>query len=252
MKNILYISVIVSLITGCTIKNDVIKVEKNLIINDSTRELISGLNNPVVDYVLNKDGEEYLSKTDELLTAVDGTYVITFDLYSGSDYKFTEFTIKSNDSIEYILDIDSLSNNEGFNISIDGVFSVTPKVYLKKVTGIVFDTLNYETLSVEIITDQSSYLDPVPLTFKISSNIPDATFHIYKYTIYWVTGPELNQNEIFDMDTGLLFDPLEDGDEDPWGSGKFKIVTTNSIGESVFVVGFCDEWSTKHIHLELE
>ncbi len=95
-------------------------------------------------------------------------------------------------------------------------------------------------------------MDPVSLTFQVSSNITDAVFKIYKYTIYWVSGPIINQNQTFDMDTGKLFDPMVEGDEDPWGSGKFKIETTNSLGETVFVVGFSEEWDKKHIHLILD
>ncbi len=252
MKNALFLSVFIFFLTGCVIKNDNIAIEKRIIINDSGRELISGLNEPVVDYILFKDGEEYCTESDSQLLINVGTYGINLNLVSGSEYRFTEFTIKADGEIKYILDVDSTANSDGFNISIDGVFSITPKVFLKKVTGVIFDTLDYESLSVEIITDESSFLDPVSLTFKVSSNIPDATFQVFKYTIYWVTGPELIQNDIFDMDTGDVYNPLEEGDEDPWGSGKFKIVTTNSSGETVFVVGFSDEWSKKHIHLILD
>ena len=60
------------------------------------------------------------------------------------------------------------------------------------------------------------------------------------------------QNEIYDMDTGNIFDPLIEGDDDPWGSGKFKIVTQNSLGNDVFITGFSEEWSQKHIHLILD
>lgn len=251
MKNLLILSIWLFSITGCVMKSETITIKKSIIINDAGRELISGLNEPMVDYILFKDGEEFKVEVDYPLLINDGTYVINLNLVSGSEYKFTEFTIKADGEILYVLDVDSTANSDGFNISIDGVFSVTPKVFLKKVTGIIFDNLEYESLSVEITTDESSFLDPVSLTFKVSSNVPDATFQIFKYTIYWVTGPELNQNDIYDMDTGAIFNPLIEGDEDPWGSGKFKIVTTNSTGETVFVVGFSDEWSKKHIHLVL-
>lgn len=239
-------------VLSCAVNSSTEIIEQKIIINDSDRSLIDGLNEPVVDYILLKDGEEYIEKTDLLLSSENGTYVINLELISGSVYSFQEFTIKTENITEYVLDYESQDNIDGFQISVDGVFSVTPKVYLKRVTGVVFDNLEYEMLSVEISTDESSYLDPVELTFKISSNIEGATFQLYKYTIYWVTGPELNQNEIFDMDTGDIYDPLIEGDEDPWGSGKFKIVTTNSQGENVFVVGFSDEWSKKHIHLTLD
>ena len=251
MKNILFLSVLLFFITGCVMESEDMSIKKRIIINDSGRKLISGLNDPKVDYILFKDGDKFKVEVDYPLIINEGTYVINLNLVSGSEYKFTEFTIKADGKIVYMLDVDSTVNSDGFKISIDGIFSVTPKVFLKKVTGVIFDSLDYESLSVEIITDESSFLDPVSLTFKVSSNIPDATFKIFKYTIYWVKGPELNQNDIYDMDTGYIFNPLKEGDEDPWGSGKFKIVTTNSKGETVFVVGFSDEWSKKHIHLIL-
>lgn len=253
MKFNIIILILITLLFGCSMHNPSDNyIEKEVSIININRDLISGLTSPVVDYILFKDGELYNEGQDVSLLENSGTYTLQLNLITGSNYNFTTFTIKSNNIVEYILDQDLISNNDGFTISIDGVFSVPPKVFLKKVTGVIYENVDYENLSVDVVTDESSYLDPVPLTFKVSSNIPGAVFKVYKYTIYWVSGPILNQGEIFDMDTGNIFDPLIDGDEDPWGSGKFKIETTNSIGDTVFIVGFSEEWSEKYIHLVLD
>lgn len=249
-KQLIYLILVVSF-SGCMIQTEKEIVQKKILINDQDRASISGLINPVVDYTLLKDGEEYLCETGVTLTESDGSYSLDFNLLTGSSYSFSLFNISSERGLEYILDSDISGNSDGFTISVDGVFSVTPKVYLKKVSDIAFDPMEYENLSVEITTDESSFLEPVELTFKVSSNIPDATFKIYKYSIYWVSGPTLNQGEIFDMDTGLKFDPLVEGDGEAWGNDKFKIETTNSNGDTIFIVGFSSEWSKKHIYLEL-
>lgn len=240
------------LLLGCKMesnKNET--VEQKVLLNESTREVISGLESPVVDYTLLKDGEDYADVLDIPLVESGGTYAISLTLVSGSSYVFSKFTIKTATNTEYILDAGVEGNTTGFSISVDGVLSTPPKIYLKRVTGIIFESLEYDTLSVDVITDESSFLEPVSLTFKVSSNVPNAVFHVYKYTRYWISGPTLEQNQIYDMDTGNIFDPMVEGDEDPWGNGKFKIVTTNTTGETVFVVGLTEEWSKKHVHLVL-
>ncbi|QEN03218.1 hypothetical protein EW093_00365 [Thiospirochaeta perfilievii] len=252
MKNRVFYTFIILIVLGCNVETRNELVDSYITISDVSRVFISGLDTPTVSYTLTKDGEEYLNAVDIPLVESGGTYAINLSLLTGAEYKFLDFTISSNNQLTYILDEGDINNSTGFSISTDGVFSSTPCVYLNRVTDIVFEGLEYETFSVEISTDETSVLDPVDLTFQVSSNIPDATFKIYKYTIYWVSGPTLAQNDIFDMDTGNLFNPLEVGDDEAWGSGKFKIETTNSSGEMVFVVGFTEEWSKKHIHLILD
>ncbi len=245
------ISIVIIFITlSCSLNNEKI-LNQRVYLKNETRTLINSLNTPTVSLKLLKDGEIYSTLSNVQLTEDLGGYYIDLDLLSGGKYTFSEFSLYSDGKLAYILDVDAVANSEGFTLSLDGVLSVTPKVYLKKVTGIVYSNLEYQTLSVDIQLDESSVMEPVNLTFQVSSNIPDATFHIYKYTIYWVSGPILEQNQTFDMDTGDIYDPLEEGDDDPWGSDKFKIVTTDSQGNEVFVVGFAAEWSKKHIHLTL-
>lgn len=218
---------------------------------DIDRSLISGLSSPKVDYTLEKDAADYLDVTDYVLEEIDGYYVLSLNLLSGADYRFTLFTITTDAGVEFILDSDSTGNTDGFNISTNGVLSVTPTIYLKKVSGVEYEQIDYENIDITVVLDEASQLEPAELTFRVSSNIVDATFEIFKYSIYWKSGGILQQNEIFDMDTGVVFDPLEEGDNESWGTGKFKIVTTDSQGESVSVVGISEDWSRKHIFLNL-
>lgn len=240
-----------SIILGCSLNNLNNSKEQLILIRDTERALISGLTTPLVDFVINRDDEEYINVENYPLIINNGTYAISISLLSGAKYQFESFTIKDGDEINYILDKNSTINIEGFSISTDGVLSTTPKVILLKVVGIVFDPLEYEVISLDIPSEEILTIDPPELTFKISSNVPNATFTIYKYTIYWVNSGVFEQNSIFDMDTGNMFNPLIDGDGESWGSGKFKIETKNSYGEVVFLEGLSDDWSKKHIHLVL-
>lgn len=237
---------------SCQVSTKSPNYESDIEIINLDRSIITGLSDPKMSYTLLKDDEEYITVTEEALISNEESYSFTLNLLSGANYRFSEFIIFSGDDVYYILDEESITTQEGFTISIDGIFSTTPTVSLKKVFGMEYESLDYAVFSVDIVTDETELIDSPELTFTVSSNIPEASFLIYKYTIYWVTGPTLNHHEIFDMDTGEIFDPLEEGDDDPWGSGKYKIVTTNSSGESVFVIGFAEEWNKKHIYLNLD
>lgn len=251
MKYLIIIIVQILILLSCSIDNNNKIIKTKIDVFNINRSGINELSNPLVDLTLTKDSEDFFTVSNFPLTVVDDSYALTIDLLSGSNYIFEEFNIYSEGELIYILDKEYQLNIEGFRISPDGVYSNEPKVYLKNVTDIEYDEMTYESFSVDILTDNFSTMEPEDLTFEISSNIENATFTIYKYTIYWVTGPTLENNNIFDMDTGELYDPLDYGDGEVWGNGKFKIVTTNDAGEIVFVVGFSEEWNKKHIHLIL-
>lgn len=242
----------VVLLLSCQVSNENLSFENSVKLINIDRSVISGLTDPRIHFTLLKDEEDFLIVSDgELQSSAEG-YSFSLNLLSGALYRFSEFTITEGSESVYILDTDSQITVDGFSISPDGVFSTTPTVSLKRVYGMVYDELDYSMLSVDIVTDESMLIETPELTFKVSSNVPGATFTIYKYTIYWVTGPTLEQNEIFDMDTGEKYDPLEEGDNDPWGSGKYKIETVDSSGNSVFIIGLAEEWSKKSIYLTLD
>lgn len=251
MYRILVICMIIVFLS-CQVSNDISPFENSVELINLDRAVISGLSDPKITFSLLKDEEDFLSVTDGELTSSVSGYSFSLNLLSGAHYRFNEFSIMDGTEIIYILDTDSQITIDGFSISTDGVFSTTPTVSLKRVYGMDYESLDYSMLSVDIITDETMLIDTPELTFKVSSNVPGATFTIYKYTIYWVTGPTLEQNEIFDMDTGEKYDPLEEGDNDPWGSGKYKIETVDNSGDSVFVVGLAEEWSMKSVHLTLD
>lgn len=232
-------------------KNDNSVVTSKIRLVDADRSIISGLNSLSIDYILEKDNGDYATITDFILNEDGGSYNLSLDLLSGATYVFTLFKISTDNGLEYILDDDSTLNAQGFTISADGLITPSPKLYLKKVSGVEYDLLDYENIDISIELDESSQLGPTELTFRVSSNVVDATFEIFKYSVYWRSGGILIQNDIFDMDTGQIFDPLEDGDNVSWGTGKFKIVTTDSLGVSVSIVGISEDWSMKHIRLNL-
>lgn len=248
----IYMFFLLIVLLSCQVSHDKPMFENSIELINIDRTVISGLTDPRINFTLLKDDEDFLTVTDGVLDSSGTGYSFSLNLLSGANYRFSDFTITEGSEIVYILDTDSQVTIDGFSISTDGVFSTTPTVTLKRVYGMEYDALDYSMLSVDVITDESMLIDTPELTFKVSSNVPGATFTIYKYTIYWVTGPILEQNEIFDMDTGEKYDPLEEGDNDPWGSGKYKIETVDSSGNSVFVIGLADEWSMKSIYLNLE
>lgn len=251
MQRYLFLLLIIPFM-ACQVTHEEEGMEKSVDLINIDRAIISGLTDPKIHYTMLKDEEDYITVTDEVLDSSGAGYSFTLNLLSGATYRFSDFTITEGSEIIYILDTESQVTMDGFSISTDGVFSTTPTVTLKRVYGMVYDPLDYSTTSVDIITDESMLIDTPELTFKVSSNVVGATFTIYKYTIYWVTGPTLNQNEIFDMDTGEIYNPLEEGDNDPWGSGKYKIETVDSLGNTVFVIGLAEEWNMKNIYLNLD
>lgn len=241
----------IAVIFSCQIEDSSSYINREISLEGS-RSIITDLVNPSVDYLLEKDGEEYLNKTDVALINKDSVYTLSFDLLTGANYKFKSFTIKDNSKIQYVLDENSVENINGFSIPVTATISESIKIYLIKVQDVVYEPLEYTNIEVNVLTDQSGKLEPRENTFKVSSNLQNATFKVYMYSIYWKLGAELNEGDVFDMDLGAKFDPLKEGDGVPWGKGSFKIETTNSKGEVVSVVGLAADWSKKNIHLKLE
>ncbi len=242
--------ILIICIFGCIVTGDPGVVVEKLIIKDSNRELINSLDNPLLSYVLKKDGAVVEEKIDIPLILTGDYYSIELSLMTGANYEFSSFTIKCNGVITFILDTES-TNPSSFSVDINGLFSKEPTVYLKKVDNPVFDSIEYSGITKIISIDQTSTIGRVPLTFKVSSNIDNAEFKIYMYSVYWRLGATLPQNGIFDMDTGKAFNPLSQGEGDPWGTGSFKIETTDSNGDIVSITGTADLWNEKHIVLNL-
>lgn len=247
MKKVVVLLLIVS---SCSLKNSKDEyITNDLIIRDNNRQVIEDLEEPKVSYILEKDDEEYLDISDFPLTKKDDLYIINLKLLTNSTYKFTKFNITSNGKIIYILDSDS-NNNIGFRVNNDGMKSQV-NVYLKRVDNLDFDDVLVNEKEADINFNESSTIGYVDLTFKVSSNVENAQFKIYMYSVYWKLGATLNNNGVFDMDTGKEYSPIDDGDNEAWGVGNFKIETVNSQGEEVTIVGTTEEWNKKHIVLTL-
>ncbi len=120
MKNKILVIIVAILLFSCVVDKKDEVINQELIISDTNRAAITGLTSPTVSYILEKDGGDYLEEIDIELIESDGNYVMNFDLIAGADYIFTEFTIKAEDVIEYILDPDVEDNSTGFNLSLDG------------------------------------------------------------------------------------------------------------------------------------
>lgn len=247
-----YLIILVFSLFNCSLQDkDVSYVNKSIIIKESSRSVITELSNSVIDFILKKDGDVYLDVSNYPLVDKGGYFSIDLKLLTSSKYNFTKFNIKSGDKVSHILDENYQENTTGFSVTSVGENINKISVYLKQVDSLDFDPLNIEEKSIEIVLDQSSTIGHVDLTFKISSNVPNAKFNVSMYSVYWKLGATIDQNGIFDMDTGKEFNPLEKGDEKAWGKGNFKVETTNLKGDTIFIKGTSVEWNKKHIHLNL-
>lgn len=247
-----YLSILIFLLFNCSLEDkDDEYVNKSILLKGNSRTVIKELTDSVIDFILEKDGDVYMDISDFPLNDKGGYYSVDLKLLTSSGYRFTKFNIRRTDKIIYILDEINENNVNGFNIKNIDEQSNKISVYLKKVDSIKFDQLNIEEKPLEIVLDNSSTLGYVDLTFKVSSNIPNAEFNVSMFSVYWKLGATLSQNGVFDMDTGKEFDPLNKGDEKPWGKGFFRVETTNLKGDVVSVTGTSTEWNNKHIHLKL-
>lgn len=240
MKSI--ITVLTLFLLSCSM-NQQEEISSRVLIRDSYRGVVTGLTSPTVDYVLQKDNEEDHRVSDFPLEDRGGYYSIDLTLLNQGTYRFSEFNIKDGGEVIYIVD-------KEHQLYIDG-FTATGevKIYLISVINPDFDDLDISQEDVSITFNESGSIGYVDLTFKVSSNVPDASFEVYMYSIYWKLGDTLLSNQIFDMDTGSRLNILDEGDGVPWGKGMFKIVTTNMAGDSVYLTGNSDDWNKKHIKL---
>lgn len=240
MKIITILTVLIMF--SCSIKGEK-EISSRILIKDSGRGVISGITTPTVDYKLEKDGEEFYSITDYPLVDKGGYYTIDITLINQGTYKFTEFNIKDNGEIIYIVDESHQNYINGFSPSAE------VNLYLLSVLDQDFDPITITEEDLSITLNESGSIGYIDQTFKVSSNVPNATFSIYMYSIYWKLGATLQSGEIFDMDTCSKFNITDEGDGVPWGKGSVKIVTTNLLGEEVFITGESVDWDKKHIQL---
>lgn len=255
MKNVFIVMLALLVFASCTQplpQEESITIDMGITLPEGTRSAITDLTNPVVTYTLEKDQKLYLRAQQIPLQISNGTFSLKIKLLTGAAYKFTSFDVYEGSTCVYVLNKDNTKNQTGFTVDNTGIISPAPAtLYLKYLVGDGYASTDPASGTFGIATDYDEGLAP-NLTFKVT--VPSSTtVRAYYYSSSgWNSGTTLNNNDVYDMDRGTLFNPTIEGDGIPAGNDLFRLeVSSSTTGKNYTLYFSSADYNKKNIQLDL-